>query len=83
MAAALPGAVYGAGGGRSFPPGVIPPFPVKNPCAPAVWLHTYGTYLLVLFSCVSQSTLHKRIERNILPGWFHLPSDGSDAAQNI
>ena len=29
MASALPGAVCGAGGVRSFPPGVVPPFPVK------------------------------------------------------
>lgn len=29
MASALPGAVCGAGGIRSFPPGDVPPFPVK------------------------------------------------------
>ena len=39
-------------------------------------------YLVALFSCISWNILCKRIERNILPGWFHLPAGGSDAVQN-
>ena len=55
---------------------------MSYPRAPAVWLHTYGMYLVALFSCVSRSILVRRKERNILPGWFHLPAGGSDAVQN-
>lgn len=34
-----------------FLPDFSPPFPVEFPCAPAVRLNTYGTYLIALFSC--------------------------------
>ena len=83
MASALPGAVCGAGGVRSFPPGVVSPFPGENIPAhpPPGFTHTeciWSPYSVV-FPGISSVSGSSRI---FCPAGFTCPLTGSNAVQN-